>query len=220
VVAPRDCPKAPVPAGPGGCRGSISLFLRLRSTPLALARPHLRNHLPTVLDRRSSAEPATLGCRVTIPKAQRPADQKPAKFRLITVGERRLTDVFCKTDSSDWSDGPSESLLHATSMIRTSYFFEAGGFSTDQKIANDTQFMLRAHFKLRMRNVDGFLYIRRRHRDALTVAPETMVGTAIRKKLSRIWFEDFEAVKGGKVRLEETSLRPMAAEARHRFLSI
>ena len=68
--------------------------------------------------------------------------------------------------------------------------------------------MLRAYFSLRMRNVDDFLYIRRRHSGALTVAKETALGTPLRHFLGTTWGADFEAVKSGKARLEETSLWP------------
>ena len=110
--------------------------------------------------------------------------------------------------STERNDRAHEPLLHPTlTMVRNS-FVQAGGFSTNQKIANDTQFMLRAYFSLRMRNVDSFLYLRRRHPAALTVAKETALGTPLRHYLGTTWGKDFEAVKSGRSRLEETSLWP------------
>ena len=58
---------------------------------------------------------------------------------------------------------PNHALLHATLMTHRDTFFGAGGLSTHLMIANDTQFLLRAYFKTTIRNVDEFLYIRRRH---------------------------------------------------------
>jgi hypothetical protein len=101
-----------------------------------------------------------------------------------------------------------EPLLHATAMTTREGFAIAGGFSTDQKIANDTQFMLRAYFTLRMKNVDNFLYIQRRHPKALTVSDETALDTPLRRRLGGMWAADFEAVKSGKARLDLTSLAP------------
>lgn len=109
--------------------------------------------------------------------------------------------------ATEQNDRANEPLLHPTvTMIRRG-FVEAGGFSTNRKIANDTQFMLRAYFSLRMRNVDEFLYIRRRHAHALTVESQTALGTPLRHFLGSTWGADFDAVKNGKARLEETSLR-------------
>jgi hypothetical protein len=108
--------------------------------------------------------------------------------------------------STEHNDRSNEPLLHPTVTMARSGFVQAGGFSTNRKIANDTQFMLRAYFSLRMRNVDSFLYIRRRHSAALTVAKQTALGSSLRHFLGSTWGADFEAVKSGKARLEETSL--------------
>ena len=107
-------------------------------------------------------------------------------------------------------------LLHATLMIKREAFFSAGGLSTDQVVANDTQFLMRAFFHCRIRNVDEFLYIRRRHGRALTMAPETAAGNDLRSRLDHQWTEDFEAVKRGELALEESSLRPMQSASAYR----
>jgi hypothetical protein len=108
-------------------------------------------------------------------------------------------------------------LLHATLMIRRSAFFAAGGLSTDQLVANDTQFLMRAFFYHRICNADEFLYVRRRHRRSLTIAPETAAGNELRTRLDNQWTEDFEAVKRGELALEESSLRPMRATSAYRI---
>ena len=119
--------------------------------------------------------------------------------------------------STEQNDRANEPLLHPTVTMVRSGFVRAGGFSTNRKIANDTQFMLRAYFSLRMRNVDGFLYIRRRHPNALTVVKETALGTPLRHYLGTTWGADFEAVKSGKAKLEETSLWPRLSPITHRL---
>lgn len=119
--------------------------------------------------------------------------------------------------STERNDRANEPLLHPTVTMVRSGFVQAGGFSTDRKIANDTQFMLRAYFSLRMRNVDSFLYIRRHHAAALTVAKQTALGTPLRHFLGSTWGADFEAVKNGKARLEETSLWPHLSPVPHRL---
>jgi hypothetical protein len=108
-------------------------------------------------------------------------------------------------------------LWHPTTMVKREAFWSSGGFSTDRKIANDSQFLLRAHFGMEIRNLDGFVYLRRKHRSALTVAPGTALDHPIRQQLSKAWLRDFEAVKRGEMRLEESSLWPVAGTARHRL---
>lgn len=108
-------------------------------------------------------------------------------------------------------------LLHASLMITREAFFLAGGLSTDQIVANDTQFLLRAYFYFRIRNVDEFLYVRRRHRRALTIAPETAAGNDLRTRLDNQWTLDFEAVKRGEITLQQSSLRPMRGKAEYQI---
>jgi hypothetical protein len=122
--------------------------------------------------------------------------------------------------STEDNDRSHEPLLHPTVTMVRSGFVQAGGFSTNRKIANDTQFMLRAYFSLRMRNVDSFLYIRRRHSTALTVAKKTALGSSLRHFLGSTWGADFEAVKNGKARLEETSLWPRLEPMPHRLFRL
>ncbi|HVV47081.1 MAG TPA: hypothetical protein VHC72_17840, partial [Bryobacteraceae bacterium] len=101
----------------------------------------------------------------------------------------------------------NHALLHATLMARRGAFFDAGGLSTDLIIANDTQFLLRAHFTCRIRNVDEFLYIRRRHTASLTNAPDTVFDNPLRRRLSSEWNRDFEAIKQGRLKMEDSTLR-------------
>jgi len=104
---------------------------------------------------------------------------------------------------------PNHALLHGTMMTRRRVFFNAGGLSTHLPIANDTQFLLRAHFSSTIRNVDEFLYIRRRHATSLTNAPETVYDNPLRRRLSKEWTGDFRAIVRGELKLEDSSLRPV-----------
>lgn len=103
----------------------------------------------------------------------------------------------------------NHALLHGTLMTYRSVFFDLGGLSTDLVIANDTQFLLRAHFNSSIRNVDEFLYIRRRHTASLTNAPETIFDNPLRRELSSAWTRDFDAIKRGELKIEDSSLRPL-----------
>jgi hypothetical protein len=103
----------------------------------------------------------------------------------------------------------NHALLHATLMCHREAFFRAGGLATNLIIASDTQFLLRAYFSTRIRNVDEFLYIRRRHATSLTNAPETIYDNPLRRRLSAEWTRDFDAVKRGELQLESSTLWPL-----------
>ena len=63
--------------------------------------------------------------------------------------------------------------LHPTTAIRVAALRAVGGFSTARPFAADIQFLLRAHFSLRCRNLDDFLYLRRKRPGSLTTSPGT-----------------------------------------------
>ena len=104
---------------------------------------------------------------------------------------------------------PGHALLHPTGMIRRESFFLVGGLSTDQRFANDTQFLYRCYFHLKIRNADDFLYMRRRHAESLTEHPITGMTNPLRYELDGAWRRDFEAVKDNRLELEASSLRQM-----------
>jgi hypothetical protein len=93
-----------------------------------------------------------------------------------------------------------------TTIVRTDYFTRHGGFSTDMRFGADTEFLLRSHFTARIRNIDRFLYIRRRRAGSLTTAPESALGTPARVALDRQWKADFAAIKDGSLDLHTSSL--------------
>ncbi len=97
--------------------------------------------------------------------------------------------------------------LFSTTLVRSAALRITGGFSTALTFAADTQFLLRAHFFARIRNVDAFLYIRRRRAGSLTTRPDTGAGSREREKLDALWKADFAKVKKGNIKLEKSSLR-------------
>jgi hypothetical protein len=108
---------------------------------------------------------------------------------------------------------PGFAQLHPTTMVRRAAFLAAGGFSTHLRFANDTQFLYRAYFSLRLRNADAFLYVRRRHREAITVRSKTALGNPRREAIEAEWMRDFERVKSGELPLADSSLRVMRGAA-------
>jgi hypothetical protein len=105
-----------------------------------------------------------------------------------------------------------EPFLHGTAMIRRDKFQLAGGLSTNRRIANDTQFLLRAALSLNIVNVDEFLYVRTVHKNALTVTAETRNGSTLRKNLSEQWQADFWKIRNEQMELSESSLKAVAAD--------
>jgi hypothetical protein len=108
-------------------------------------------------------------------------------------------------------------LLHPTSAVPLADFRRAGGFSTDCVFGNDTQFLLRAYFHMPLRNVDRFLYLRRDRPDSLTNSPETGMKSPVRAMRNQAWRADFAAIKGGRLRLEGSTLMPVAGSGQWRL---
>jgi hypothetical protein len=102
---------------------------------------------------------------------------------------------------------PGHPLLHPTSAITREAFYSCGRLSEERTFGNDTKFLLHSFFVLNdIRNVDEFLYIRRRRPGSLTTATETMIGSPLRRSLLHNWNSDFEWVKRGLMPLESSSL--------------
>lgn len=131
-----------------------------------------------------------------------------------------VSAVLGRHDVQGVSPNSLEPLLHATTLVRREEFLSAGGLSTNRRIANDSQFLLRAHFSMKIANVDEFLYLRRVHRQALTVADETKNGNDLRLSLSRKWGSDFKLVKSGQLSLQDSSLQPTRHGPEVRVLSM
>lgn len=110
--------------------------------------------------------------------------------------------------SGSLDTGPWHSLLHPASAITRKAFYECGKLSEERIFGNDTKFLLNSFFVLNsIRNVDEFFYIRKRHPGSLTTSPDTMIGSVIRKKLAHDWNSDFERIRIGSLKLEDSSLK-------------
>ena len=99
------------------------------------------------------------------------------------------------------------SLLHPSSAITRNAFYLGGKLSEERIFGNDTKFLYHSYFVFdSIQNIDEFLYIRRRHPNSLTTSPETSIGSPARSKLLLTWLKEFDRVKNGILRLENTTL--------------
>jgi len=111
-------------------------------------------------------------------------------------------DVTAALKSAPW-----HSLLHPSSAITRKAFYKCGTLSEERTFGNDTKFLLNSFFVLNnIKNIDEFLYIRKRHPDSLTTSPATRIGSPERRKLLHTWNYDFEQIKMGNLKLENSSL--------------
>jgi len=107
------------------------------------------------------------------------------------------------------NDGPWHALLHPASAITRRAFYDCGKLSEERTFGNDTKFLLNSFFILKsVKNIDEFLYIRKRHPGALTTSPDTSIGSEIRRNLAYSWNNDFECIRNGILKLENSSLQP------------
>lgn len=102
------------------------------------------------------------------------------------------------------SDG--HTLLLPASAGRRNALEAAGGFTTIRTFNSDLEFVYRAFFFLRLRNVDEFLYIRRGRAGSLTQAPETGILSPVRQAHSAALRHDFERVKRKDLALKDSAL--------------
>lgn len=109
--------------------------------------------------------------------------------------------------SSALAKGEGHTLLLPTSAGRRKALVTAGGFSTNRMFNSDLEFMYRAFFFLRLRNVDEFLYIRRSRAGSLTQSPETGILSPARQAHSAALRRDFARIKRRDLALEESDLR-------------
>ena len=100
-------------------------------------------------------------------------------------------------------------LLLPTSAGRREAIKAAGGFSTNRIFNSDTEFVFRAFFFLKLRNVDEFLYIRRVRAGSLTQAPETGIGSLAREAHCAALRIDLGRIKRKELSLEESALRTL-----------
>jgi hypothetical protein len=115
--------------------------------------------------------------------------------------------------------GPGHCLLHPASAVLRSSFYDCGKLSEERRFGNDTKFLYNSYFKLNaIGNIDEFLYIRRRRPNSLTTTPATMIGSEARLALMRKWIEDFNLVKKGILKLENSSLIFIPTPYRYRIM--
>lgn len=99
---------------------------------------------------------------------------------------------------------PAHPQLQPTTLIRRRALDTSGGFSTDITFAADSQFLLRAAFSLRIRNVDRFLYVHRHHAGALTHAIDLRADA--RLDLDLAWKDAYLRVRRGEIALDASDL--------------
>lgn len=97
-------------------------------------------------------------------------------------------------------------LFHPTALVTREAYLKTKGFSTNLRFGYDSQFLLRAHFFMRIGNVDDFLYIRFKRPESLTTSATTKLGSNFRSFLAWRWMVDFELVVRGHLDLEDSSL--------------
>lgn len=149
------------------------------------------------------------------------AEMRRRGLELMGCHELRLDEIdgrveavrfpLAVTDALDI--GPAHALFHPTSLVLRESFRRAGGFSTAYRFGSDAHFLYRAYFSLRrIENVDAFLYVRRMRPNSLTTGPETRWASPERERQRAEWRRDFERVRTGAVRIEDSCLWPAHAD--------
>jgi hypothetical protein len=106
-------------------------------------------------------------------------------------------------------------ILPPSTAVSRPVFEQAGGLSTHSIFGNDAQFLMRAYFYTFIRNVDEFLYIRRKHANALTVRPDTGLGSTARHRFEAPFAIDFRKIQRNEKTLADSALRRINGTAMH-----
>lgn len=128
------------------------------------------------------------------------------ELRIDEIDQRVIAIRYPLDVSRALSVTASHPLLHPSSAVKRESLKKTGGFSTHRKYGSDTEFLLRAHFFLKIGNANEFLYIRRRRQGSLTTSTDTALDSPQRLELDRLWKEDFIKIKSGNLLLSESSL--------------
>lgn len=99
----------------------------------------------------------------------------------IPVGWRRMPrngNLFMRL-------GRSTVMLHGSTVARREVFDRLGGYDASTRFGADTDFLLRASYLFRLRNVRHYLYRYRIWSGSLTQAPETGFGSQARDAYTR-----------------------------------
>jgi len=137
------------------------------------------------------------------------------KCDMVGCHELRLNEIsghveairFPLNVNNSLRDDPGRScFLYASALCCRQAFERTGGFSTNYKIANDTQFLFRAFFHLHIRNSDNFLYIRRMHRNGLSIQSHMCDKLTSRAEMRRNWERAFKEVLSGRRSLTDSIL--------------
>jgi hypothetical protein len=137
------------------------------------------------------------------------------ELRIDEITESLIAVRFPLNVSRALALGADHAQLHPSTVIRRAIYQASGGFSTDRDFSNDTQFIQRVYFFTQIRNVDEFLYIRRKHQGAITARPDVGLGTVIRLRTEAAWRNDFHRVSAGTLNLDQSSLRAQHTTGGH-----
>jgi hypothetical protein len=135
------------------------------------------------------------------------------ELRVDQIRKKLIIVRFASDVNKSLSSFYYHPLLHGTALVTKSAYLKAGGLSTDKRFGYDTQFLMRAHFSMKIGNIDDFLYIRFKRPNSLTTNTNTKIGSDLRRFLLWRWKTDFRFVVANKLRLEESSM----GVQKHRF---
>lgn len=110
--------------------------------------------------------------------------------------------------------------LHPGTAVRTESLRKAGGFSTVRRFASDREFLMRYVHAMRGRNLPQILYVRLRTETTLTRSADTGMQSRERLDLREAWARDFDLVRSGRKRLEDTSLAVEHADTTFGFTEL
>jgi len=121
---------------------------------------------------------------------------------------RQVLAVRYPLDASAAIDrvGAGHQVLFPATLVRRDVFERVGGFSTHLIFSLDVNFWLAASLFTTLRNVDEFLYLRRRRAGSLTMRRDIGNRSRVRQQVKDQRTSDFDAVREGRLALADSVL--------------
>lgn len=123
------------------------------------------------------------------------------EYRVDEINQQVIPVVYPLDVNLALRDKPGHALLHPTSLIKRSAVLRLNGFANGLLFGGDTEFLLRAHWKLKICNSPEFGYFRRKRVNSLTTSPDTGLSSSMRQdlltKLKAIAYDNYHRINQG-----------------------
>jgi hypothetical protein len=142
------------------------------------------------------------------------------EYRVDEINQQVIPVTYPLDVNLALKDKPGHALLHPTSLIKRSAVLRLNGFANGLLFGGDTEFLLRAHWELKICNSPEFGYFRRKRVNSLTTSLDTGLDSSIRQdllqKVKAIAYDNYQRINQGQKPLTQ----PLATQKMLNFTHV